>query len=509
MDVDTARASGMLLAPLPQGQPAYFQTLDGVRWDAILSQWTSFVALAGVAVLISALNSAALDLDAQGDVDFDHELRANGLASLLGGLAGGMAGTLSLSRTVLNRRAGARSRLAGLWSAVVCLAAMYLFPSLLAFLPTPLLGGLLVFLGLAILRDWLWKSFFRLPHGEFLVVAMITLVIVFYGVVAGVGVGLIAATMLFVYHLGRTRTIRTLVAGSSVASNRERTTEETAILNQRGDAVRFLCLQGYIFFGTSSSIVQQCRQFVEREAVSYIGLDFRLVQGIDVSSVAAFAKLALVCDRAGATLLFSDVSSNLHDLLESNRHLSSQRRNTFEDLDRAMEWIEDQLLLEARGVAPNVELDTAPLIPSTPIDINELLEEHFTDDAARRLREYCEAQRLEPGEALIRQGEPGEELFIIEEGLVSVLLRGKDGRVTRLRTFGPGTIVGEMALYTSLTRSADVVADIPCRVWLLPVKHLRRMERMDPDLAIQFHVFIVNTLASRLGAANRAIQAFR
>ena len=66
-----------------------------------------------------------------------------------------------------------------------------------------------------------------------------------------------------------------------------------------------------------------------------------------------------------------------------------------------------------------------------------------------------------------------------------------------------------MAVYTQLSRSADVVADTPCRVWVLRAKHLSRMECVDPALAIQFHAFIVKVLASRLGAANREIQALR
>src|SRR5262249_6814690 len=84
-----------------------------------------------------------------------------------------------------------------------------------------------------------------------------------------------------------------------------------------------------------------------------------------------------------------------------------------------------------------------------------------------------------------------------------------NGRVMRLRTFGPGTIVGEMALYAHLTRSADVVADTPSRVWMLSAGRLAQMERADPALAIQFHTFIVKVLAARLGAADLEIQALR
>ena len=83
----------------------------------------------------------------------------------------------------------------------------------------------------------------------------------------------------------------------------------------------------------------------------------------------------------------------------------------------------------------------------------------------------------------------------------------EDGPPKRLLTHGPGAIVGEMALYTSLSRSADVVADTNCLIWKLPAKHLARMQQVDPELAAQFHSFIVRTLVARLAAANEDIRA--
>ena len=505
--VDAARDVGLLLKPLPSAGPAYLGLVGSVRWDLIARQWSSFLAMAGVAIVTIALNSAALDMETQADMDFDRELRVSGLAGILAGLGGGMVGALSLSRSSLNRRAGSKTRFSGVWMALVCLAAMYAFPTALTFLPTPLLGGLLVFLGLSMLRQWLWASYFRLPRGEYLLVLAIMLVILVNGLIAGVGVGLLAATCLFVYHYGKIETIRNLLSGAAISSNRERTPEERTIVHRRGSAVRVLRLQGYIFFGTSSAIVAQCRQLLEQEGARYLVLDFRLVQGIDVSSVAAFAKLALICHRLGASVLFSDVSPMVRDLFDRSGLLESRHRRLFDDLDRALEWVEDRLLVE--DLTPDDD-DHGPKEARlrNGQEIHDVLEQHFAQDSIQRLRGYCEAVPLERGETLIRQGEPGEELFLIEEGLVSVLLRN-NGRVMRLRTFGPGTIVGEMALYTRLTRSADVVADAPCRVWRLSARRLAEMEHVDPALAIEFHTFIIKVLSVRLGSATLEIQALR
>src|SRR5262249_20948626 len=168
----------------------------------------------------------------------------------------------------------------------------YAFRPALQYVPTPVLGGLLVFLGLSMLRTWLLGSYFRLPRGEYVLVLAIMLIVVVYGLVAGVGVRRVAATCRFVDHHGKTQTIRNLLSGAMVSSNRERTPAEKSVVHERGGTVRVLRLQGYIFFGTSSTIVELCRRLLEQDRVRYLLLDFRLVQGIDVSSVAAFSKLA-------------------------------------------------------------------------------------------------------------------------------------------------------------------------------------------------------------------------
>src|SRR5262249_39239523 len=155
-----------------------------------------------------------------------------------------------------------------------------------------------------------------------------------------------------------------------------------------------LRLQGYIFFGTSSTIVELCRRLLEQDRVRYLLLDFRLVQGIDVSSVAAFAKLALVCERRQASVLFSDVSPPVRQQFDRSGLLGLERMRLFDDLDRALEWVEDRLLLEG-SPPPGAEAEKPPEVAPARVtaSINELLDQHFTEDAIKKLRDYCEAIR--------------------------------------------------------------------------------------------------------------------
>jgi hypothetical protein len=66
---------------------------------------------------------------------------------------------------------------------------------------------------------------------------------------------------------------------------------------------------------------------------------------------------------------------------------------------------------------------------------------------------------LKKGDALVRQGEPGNELFLLLDG---VLLVDVDG--TPLAELGPGAVLGERALIEGGVRTSTLTATTPCRV---------------------------------------------
>jgi SulP family sulfate permease len=136
-----------------------------------------------------------------------------------------------------------------------------------------------------------------------------------------------------------------------------------------------------------------------------------------------------------------------------------------------------------------------------------MLAAHFTPHSLERLSACMEVRDLNARQALFLRGEPGDALYIVERGRVAVSLPLADGRSVRLRSFGPGTVVGEMAVYTQNRRSADVLAEAPTRVRRLSLQTLLALEQDDPITAQQFHRFLVKTIASRLAVANEALRA--
>ena len=78
-------------------------------------------------------------------------------------------------------------------------------------------------------------------------------------------------------------------------------------------------------------------------------------------------------------------------------------------------------------------------------------------------------QRLQAGRTLVQQGEQGEELFLLFDGVLRVEVDGKP-----VAEVGPGAILGEMALLREGRRMATLRAVTPCRVAVVPKDRIDR-----------------------------------
>jgi CRP-like cAMP-binding protein len=97
------------------------------------------------------------------------------------------------------------------------------------------------------------------------------------------------------------------------------------------------------------------------------------------------------------------------------------------------------------------------------------------------------------GETVIRQGESGDCMYVIQEGQVEVLSE-QDGQETRLAIRGEGEFIGEMAIFEHEVRMATVRALGPARILTIDKKTFLRRIHQDPSLAYR----IVETMSSRI-----------
>lgn len=499
-NVEEASARGMLLGPFHGGglwPPMATSDISRVAWGEVFANSGNLFAIIMLATISILLNASGLEIATEREIDLDRELRATGVANLASGLGFGMVGYLSLSESTLNHKAGAESRLAGIVSASICAAALFFGASVFSYFPKPVLGGLLVFLGLGFLFETLYDSWFRLPRVEYGLVVIILVVIAFAGFLEGIGVGIVVSSVLFAVNYSRIDVIKRALIGGEVRSNVERSAGDEMTLEDRGKELYILQLQGYIFFGTSYTLLKRVHQRMLSEdsgPTRFVLLDFRHVDGIDSSAILSFVRMRKLAESHGVTLVLTDLPSAVKKQLDRGGFSDDSKRvRFFPDLDHGLEWCENKIL---QAAPPS-------MLPPTKL-LDELENVFGTRDLVAKFLEYLEKVEAPSGYRIYRQGDVSKDLYLIETGEVAAILELPGGKTKRLRTMGPGTVVGESGLYLGAKRSASVVSVTPAVLYRLSIDSLERITRDSPHLAAAFHQFVVRLLAERLVLATGA-----
>lgn len=99
----------------------------------------------------------------------------------------------------------------------------------------------------------------------------------------------------------------------------------------------------------------------------------------------------------------------------------------------------------------------------------------------------------EDGEVIVRQGDVGDCMFVIQEGKVEVVME-EEGNEVILAERGEGDFFGEMAIFDQDVRSATVRAKGQVRALTVDKKNFLRRIHKDPSLAFR----IVETMSYRI-----------
>ena len=421
----------------------------------------------------------------------------------MAGLFGGLPLSFGIARAGPAFRAGARTRASGVVSAAALLLAYLVAGEALGFVPFAALAGIMLVVAVGLVDRWSRDLPRRLAQGHpdrdtlwsFAVAVIVCVSTVAFGFVVAVVVGVIASLALFIAAMNRSL-VRATWTGGQRASRRVYPVAEALRLKELGRAIRVVELEGAVFFGTAERLAVE----VERCAAGAraVILDFRRVSAIDVTG-------ALILERLSRRLAATGVRLRLAHVTLEGRHgqalaaLGSQSRaDWFADVDRALEAAERALLAGA-GFGRGRQEEEIPLEASSllaglgPADVE-------------RVRIHLERCELGAGEVLFREGEPGDRLYVLTKGAVTILA-GRDHGAQRLVTMAPGVAFGEMAMLDRVPRSATAVADEPSTVYCLTAAGLETIRGGDSELGVRLVANLARQLSNRLRLLTDALRA--
>jgi SulP family sulfate permease len=505
---DEAAASGLLPTIESTGAlvPVFhFSYLAEVNWVAISGQLSGIVVVALLCSMMLLLDVSGIELISRKDLNPDHELQVMGYTNMANSLLGGFPGVHDASDTALVDRLGGKDRLTGFVYAALVLIAIFVGAEFMELVPTFILGGLLIYVGLEFLIDWVWKARDELPLSDYVVVILILVVIIFSDILQGVTFGFFVAIILFVVNYSQLSVVKIATNGSDHASNVDRDLETRELLNEEGRRVLILVLQGFIFFGTADKLLSAIRERINNRHEShfdFLVLDFHHVSQLDTSAIVTFSKLAQLSDQTGFHVVISGADEkSIRQLVKHGFFtLEEQRweRHYKQQIEIAVDWCEQRILRDLDRPDEDYQVELPDLLRRIAYDEADI----------EKLAEFFVVENREPGEYLFREGDIGESMFFVGSGTAVVVLAIPGEREQILRKYKAGAILGEMAIYTGENRTASIRIEKAATLFRLDKEAMEAMSREFPASTAGLHTYIVRVMSERLSRANRNLSRY-
>lgn len=498
--LDEAQADGWMFKPHMTAHmvfPWQTQILRQFPWELIPTLSGDLLSVVFVTAITMLFNTTGVELATKIEANLDQEFKAHGLANVVAASVGGFISCISISRSTLNFAAGATSRLSAVMVSAVLGAVSLSDPTFLGYVPKCVLGGLLFFLGFDLLYRWIIQSSRRLAALEYLSLLAIALIIMRWGFVSGLLLGVIIGCATFALSASRIPAIKYSFDGSEFHSSLDRSPEDLAILAAHGQELQGMSLQGYLFFGSVSRLYDHIKALLStRQGCRFLLFDFRLVTGIDSSAINGFRQLKQTTDKFGIRVVLVNMTAEIQSAFRITG-LAAENLLVVSDLDHALEVCENAIVRSYKE----------------PGSDSKSLRDWFTQvlgaDHADNLVKECRRLDLESGKVIASQGDPADSMHFILDGRVSIFVTLPDGRQVRVRSLGRHTTVGEMGLITGQARSATIKTDVASILYVLTVEAFERIRRDNPALCLALLRYVVTVMAERLSFANRAIGVLR
>jgi serine/threonine protein phosphatase PrpC/CRP-like cAMP-binding protein len=128
----------------------------------------------------------------------------------------------------------------------------------------------------------------------------------------------------------------------------------------------------------------------------------------------------------------------------------------------------------------------------------------LTERELLRVMQIARSRQLAPGETLVREGEAGDELFIVITGQLRVQAGGHE-----VSTLGPGEHFGELALLRNLPRPATVTSEGATHIAGIKRSDFFEVLRKEHELAVKLLWQFLGVLADRLDQTSRDLRLAR
>ncbi len=506
---------GPLIGPLAFTMPdmrylaGFSMFVSEPQWWALLPSMAVWAAsLALISSLDVLLCAKVMEGVSQQRQDHNLSLVRLGLGNAVVAALGGISSAISLTSSQANYHAGGRTHFSVLLSTMLILLVALFGTAWITVFPKVVIASMLLVTAWRLFDRWSLQLLKRLlvagpQHRtslllDLFIIVLVTSVALWTSLVTAVGIGLVVSVASFLLHMSQS-VIRRSFRGDVLHSRKTRALWQQQLLAAQGRRIVVFELEGAVFFGTAEHLVQQIEHAIA-DGATVIIVDLKRVTDIDSTGVRFLTQVSEAIVKQGKRLLLSSVDDHSrlsHFLHAMGGTAALPGGHAFVDTDQALEWAEDQLILAELGeVEHRVELPCEQLALFADLSPAEF------EVVQRRLSRQVYAK----GETVFREGDPGQQLFVIAKGEASVRIHPSGAlRDMRLVTFCAGTVFGELALLDANARSASVQADDELVCYVLEYSVFQQLADDYPGIAVTLLRNLGRELSHRLRRANGVI----
>jgi sulfate permease, SulP family len=288
----------------------------------------------------SLLTSLVADSITRTRHDSNRELLGQGIGNMAAGLIGALPGAGATMRTVVNVRAGGRTRRSGALHAVVLLALALGLAPLAERIPHAVLAGILLKVGWDII-DWgFLKRVAQAPREKVIVMFVTFGLTVFVDLITAVAVGLIIAAFVTAEWMAEEELRR--VKQSSSGNHTGLSEKQLQRLEELGSRVFIVHMDGYFSYASARGLTHQIGMMTPGHEV--LILDLGQTSRIDVTAAMAVDEVVTTAHFEGLHVILSGINGSTRAVLDSLGVLARMAEDQLsKDLDEAIELAVSQV----------------------------------------------------------------------------------------------------------------------------------------------------------------------
>ncbi len=327
---------------MPSGVPTlhlhfFAPLLVPANWKLILEYAATLAALGAIDTL---LTSVVADNITKTKHDSNQELVGQGIGNMAAAFIAGLPGAGATMRTVINANSGGKTRLSGIVAALLLLAILLGMGPLVGQVPTAVLAGILLTVGIGIIDYKGIRNIRAIPRSDAIIMMAVLVLTVFVGLLEAVAIGMLLASILFMKAISDVVEHRTVSAPLTSYSSEIPWSDEVGLLEKVGSKVFIKHLDGPLFFGFASRFQEMSKVM---PGVKVVVFRMKKVPYIDQSGMLAMEEAVLDLQRQGITVAMTGLQQQPKAMLEGIKLIPNILPNhlVFKNFDACADWLRE------------------------------------------------------------------------------------------------------------------------------------------------------------------------